>query len=325
MHSDENDDESHRVQDLWFDDGTLVLQAEGSLFRIYKSILSIKSSVLRGLLSKPPQGTVDDCPLVQLDDSADDLTYFLKSIFDPECVSFILFFSPSFTFLCSFFEKAKESDFPTVAGVLRLSIKYNVKYLRQISIAHLTRSYPSTLEAWEQRDSVRTIKGEEDPTPLAVLQLAQDTTLSIILPAVMYSITTLPVEDIFDGVTWNGTHFTASEADRRTCLLARQTLLTAKRRSISHFLRSTSDVTSCITPHACNTGRLRTMFTNKDSVDGCDPLWDTFDWVEYASNVCPACLSASKTAYKTARTTMWADLPAVFNLPTWAKLKASAR
>jgi len=110
MLSDENDG-SHRVQDLWFDDGTLVLQAEGSLFRIYKSILSIKSSVLRGLLSKPPQGTVDDCPLVQLDDSADDLTYFLKSIFNPEYVSLNFILSLSFTVFAAFLRKRKNQTF----------------------------------------------------------------------------------------------------------------------------------------------------------------------------------------------------------------------
>jgi hypothetical protein len=92
--------ELQRVEDLWFEDGTLVLQAESSIFRIYKSILSIKSSVLRGILSKSQNqqdGLIEDCPVVRLDDSAEDLTDFLKAIYDAEYVpgvpSSIFYFS----------------------------------------------------------------------------------------------------------------------------------------------------------------------------------------------------------------------------------------
>jgi len=322
----QDDTESQRIEDLWFDDGTLVLQAESSQFRIYKSILSIKSSVLRSILSQPQKETLEECPLVHLDDPAQDLTYFLKAIFDTEyvCNRLPLLTSSLIPFDRSFYEKATETEFPILAGVLRLSTKYNVKNLRQISLTHLTNIYPTTLEAWEQRDATRTISGDE-PSPLAVLQLAKDANVQGILPAVMYRLTTHSVEDIFDGMTWNGTHIDTNETDRRTCLLARQTLITAKRRAIAAFLRSSSDVLSCTTRDPCNSGRLRAVFTNTDSAEECDPLWDHFDWETYASDVCSACLSASKTSYKNARTALWADLPGIFNLPTWVKLKASIR
>jgi hypothetical protein len=84
--TDTDTDTSRRVEDLWFDNGTLVLQAESSMFRVYKSILTIRSSVLRGLLSQPRKEIVEGCPVVRLDDSADDITYFLKAIFRPEYV-----------------------------------------------------------------------------------------------------------------------------------------------------------------------------------------------------------------------------------------------
>jgi hypothetical protein len=226
--------------------------------------------------------------------------------------------------LCSFFEKAAEVEFPVLAGVLRLSTKYSVKTFRQIGLAHLTSAYPTTLEAWEQRHSTRTITGEE-PSPFAVLPLARDANVQAILPAVMYTLATRSVEDIFDGVTWEGSHFAVSVSDRRTCLIARQSLITAKRRTISAFLKNSSDVPGCITHDVCNSGRLRAMFTNKDGVDGCDPLWDGFDWDEYASNVCGSCLTFSTTSYKSARMALWAELPVIFGLPSWVKLRSSIR
>jgi hypothetical protein len=199
-----------------------------------------------------------------------------------------------------------------------------VKNLRQIALAHLTSIYPTTLDAWEKRESTRTITGDEPP-PLVVLQLAREANVPAILTAAMYCVTTCSVEDIFDGVMLNGVRTTLSDADRRTSLVARQTLITAKRRSIAAFLRAGNDVTACITPNACNTGRLQAFFTNKDGVEGCDPLWDRFDWDEYTSNVCSACLAASRASYKSARTALWADLPSIFNFPAWIKLKVSIR
>ena len=94
-------EQPQRVQDLWFDNGTLVLQAESSMFCVYKSILSIRSSVLRGILSKPQTNFIEGCPVVPLDDSADDLTYFLKATFRPEYENTTFSLTPRTHFPCS--------------------------------------------------------------------------------------------------------------------------------------------------------------------------------------------------------------------------------
>ena len=213
-------------------------------------------------------------------------------------------------------------EFPVLSGVLRLSTKYNVKGLRQIAMSHLNNAYPITLEAWDKRDAALPFSPEECP-PIAVMQLAREANVPNILPIVMYCCSIRSLADILDGVTWNGTHFALSSTDQRTCLIARQALLTAKRRTVSTFLNPFEGITVCGTRAACNTGRLRAVFTNEDDADGCDPLWDRFDWDGYASTVCPSCLAASKTSYKNSRTTVWADLPGLFDLPRWAQVKAS--
>ncbi len=75
------------MADVWFNDGTLVLKAENKLFRVYGGLLATVSSFFRHLLSTPPpkEGNIvfEGCPIVLLDDSADDLSCFLKAIFDP--------------------------------------------------------------------------------------------------------------------------------------------------------------------------------------------------------------------------------------------------
>jgi hypothetical protein len=74
-----------RVEELWFSDGGLVVQAEQSLYRVSGAILAARSPVFKDMLSftQPPDAeTIDGCPVVRLPDSAADVTCFFKAIFD---------------------------------------------------------------------------------------------------------------------------------------------------------------------------------------------------------------------------------------------------
>jgi hypothetical protein len=88
---DENNTAPERVQDLWFEDGNLILQAENSLFRIYSGLLAARSSVFRDMLAFPPPAEgnpmMEGCHIVSVYDSAKDMTVFLKAIMDSRCVS----------------------------------------------------------------------------------------------------------------------------------------------------------------------------------------------------------------------------------------------
>lgn len=75
----------HRIPDLWFEDGNVILQAEQSFFRVYTGILSARSTVFRDMFSFPQPETEDlmeGCPIIVLHDSAEDVNYFLKAIYD---------------------------------------------------------------------------------------------------------------------------------------------------------------------------------------------------------------------------------------------------
>jgi hypothetical protein len=78
----------HKVHDLWFEDGTLVLKAGKSLFKIYRGLLSRRSVVFSDMFSfpPPPEGNemLEGCPVVETYDSAQDMKYFLKAVFDHE-------------------------------------------------------------------------------------------------------------------------------------------------------------------------------------------------------------------------------------------------
>jgi hypothetical protein len=93
-----NEDEGIlRHPDLWFSDGSVVLRAEGTLFRVHISQLVRRSLFFRDLLSLPQpakdavglDNTFDGCPLLLLHDSAEDLSNLLKALYDGgPCVIF---------------------------------------------------------------------------------------------------------------------------------------------------------------------------------------------------------------------------------------------
>jgi BTB/POZ domain len=70
--------------ELWYSDGTVVVQAERTQFRVYAGILSQHSPVLKEMLAKPAVELVDGCPLLFLpDDKAQDIEYLLNYLYVP--------------------------------------------------------------------------------------------------------------------------------------------------------------------------------------------------------------------------------------------------
>lgn len=81
-----------RCAKLWFDDGTVILRAQNTVFRVYKGILARESSVFRDMFSLPQpekdQGVCADsgCPVVEVQDDAEEMELFLSVIFNPRYV-----------------------------------------------------------------------------------------------------------------------------------------------------------------------------------------------------------------------------------------------
>ncbi|KAJ7100470.1 hypothetical protein C8R44DRAFT_566597, partial [Mycena epipterygia] len=122
----------YRIQELWFGDGNLIIQAANQ-FRVYRGILAARLPVFQDMLSfpQPPDSEIiDGCPRVRLPDSAMDVRVFLK------CSSHSgRFFRPF----------PASTDFDVIVGYLRLGHKYGVDYLRRHALIHLSSGYPTTL------------------------------------------------------------------------------------------------------------------------------------------------------------------------------------
>lgn len=73
-----------RSPEFWFDDGTVVLQVENTLYRVYRGLLASRSTVFRDTFSmpQPAEGReeIEGCPVVQLHDREKDFTRFLAAL-----------------------------------------------------------------------------------------------------------------------------------------------------------------------------------------------------------------------------------------------------
>jgi hypothetical protein len=116
-----------------------------------------------------------------------------------------------------------------VAGVLRLATKYDVQYLRRRALQHLAVTFPTTLEAWHQRDKTRTIP-PVDNTPFAALQLSREFDLPWIIPSIMYCISSHPLIKSIEGAEFCGRKLSLSPHDQRVALLGREKLLMLQNR-----------------------------------------------------------------------------------------------
>jgi hypothetical protein len=96
--------------DLWFCDGSVILQAESTLFRVHKSQLSRRSIVFSDMfaLAQPPvitthatlaDETYEGCPVVKLYDSAEDVANLLLALYDGPFVPSLLFFTSQQAFV----------------------------------------------------------------------------------------------------------------------------------------------------------------------------------------------------------------------------------
>ena len=74
--------------ELWFDDGSVVLVAEITAFRVHRSILCRHSSVFMDIFSIPQPSdsdadNIEGCPVIRMHDSTEEFTHLLRACYDP--------------------------------------------------------------------------------------------------------------------------------------------------------------------------------------------------------------------------------------------------
>ncbi|KAJ7023079.1 hypothetical protein C8F04DRAFT_1135592 [Mycena alexandri] len=310
-----------RVEELWFEDGNIVLQAGDSQFRVYRGILAVRSHVFQDMLSfpQPPDSDlVDGCPLVHLPDSEIEVCFFLKAIFDPE-------------FLMPFPSK---TTFDAVTSCLRLSHKYGVDFLRRRALIHLSSGYDTKLSRWDVADTfgggnqavddIMSWPWPQNPAnEIYAIPLYREVGALWLLPSTFYNMSAcFPRigQAIFHGATNNGVLSKLSAEDGAAFVKGSIIQTESTTTEILKFLSDPLHINGCSSPTECALKRFKAIGETRLSITYCNPLAAWSNW-HLLDGVCSVCLAKLRQEHQAARQAFWDKLPGIYGLPPWEELE----
>ncbi|KAF6757799.1 hypothetical protein DFP72DRAFT_224824 [Ephemerocybe angulata] len=303
--------------DIWFSDGSIVLEAEGTQFKVHQSLLARNSQVFAGMFTIPTpedQSLVDRCPVVLLHDSKEDVRHMLLALYDR-----------------SYAADAKLTPFDLVRAMIRMGRKYEIEHLRNEGVGRIKREVPGTLEGikwlWDSNIWISIFK--EPGLVTMIVNCAWECDIQTVLPMAYLLCTLSPMNHLYDIQTQPKDQGSLSErlsADAlHICIAGREKVITAYGDVFQFVDAPRAGNPDCQNPTAC---RERALLLSNS-------LWRPrpklsyllLDWnglvkeERYLALLCPSCLSVCKRGYEQKRNTFWEQVPGYFELPGWEDLK----
>ncbi|EIN04258.1 hypothetical protein PUNSTDRAFT_92980, partial [Punctularia strigosozonata HHB-11173 SS5] len=279
-----------RCEDLWYEDGSIILAAEGMGFKVYRMILAQHSSVFADMLAlSSPEANVDPmygCPLVHLSDPAEDLRYLLLTIHD-----------------VSFGERIDRAPFKEFAAVAYLAIKYDIPRLRDRIVARLDRWYPQVIISWKH-----ILRPPLSPAEhRTVIDLARQLQKPVLVPFMMLALCQEGVERILQAEL--------EPDDLLIVLRGLSKLQNLQRKNTYRWLFRGPRL--CQTKELCASARDNLADAMERSMDSDsklrlftptpdeDEMWD--------AGLCDVCTEHAVVAHETRSKAIWDRIPAVFS------------
>ncbi|KAJ7270066.1 hypothetical protein B0H12DRAFT_823555 [Mycena haematopus] len=294
---------------IWYDDGSVVLQAGNTQFRVHWAILAKHSPFfhqMRGLPQPPNQPSVDGCPLVELPDASIDVEFLLEALYSP-------------TFL------AKTAlPLSAVAALIRLGRKYDFKELLESAMWRLTFEFPATLEEYDRMRPYKPTRllGQSGLT-FDIISLARENDILSVLPCAYYrAVSIFPLNDLLAGIPRpDGTLASLAPVDLHQCLLGREKLkhVQFQKEYAYGWFRFWSPGEDC-------SGGSEQCAKVRDAL-----LWDHWDtpkvhalWSissDASKKLCSSCRKSVKELNTAGKKRTWDELPVFFGLRPWNELK----
>ncbi|KAF9234993.1 hypothetical protein BU15DRAFT_89738 [Melanogaster broomeanus] len=278
-----------RHPDLWFSDGSIVLRAEHTLFRVHKSLLARHS----------------DTPLVQPSGDIEGyVAHLLTALVD----------GPNFG-------NNDLADFEVVSGILRLATKYLVDSLREKALDHLAVAWPTTLKGWDAREDIaRSLELQTGsgayPYPTVVINLAREVNAPSLLPSAFYDLSRYHFSQLYDQDS--GWQCPLSSADMQRLALGKE----ASQHAITTLIQSMGSHAHSLSRKSLRISRsfvaLATQHYLFDHERGCtDPLYVAEELgqpLNLEQAECQACAKSLEAWAKRERERMWKMIPLWFRL-----------
>ncbi|GJJ09971.1 hypothetical protein Clacol_004196 [Clathrus columnatus] len=307
-------DTCERHPELYMSDGTVILVAGSTLFRIHPDT----SHLTKFPLAPTTANLYDGCPVSILDDNSEDLGYFLKATMG----------------LCHF-ESDQPMSYPMASAILRLSSKYGVQCLRRKAMRHFQRIIPQTYNDIGQKESFDEVFGPDKlewPHPFQLISLFRECRLRLFLPWTYYIACSLLG---FENLVVQYDNGNPNAKDTGIALLGWRSLCAITRNIRNAVIMFSAQ--DCRADSYCNDAmRLAWMRKAADSV-GCQAMaqWGLFTFLaggtgglkdekDFIFNNGRPCLLCTKMWLKQeedARAAIWSQLPRIFEFPDWKTLQ----
>ncbi|KAF5393199.1 hypothetical protein D9757_000531 [Collybiopsis confluens] len=314
-----------------FSDGNLALLAQNFYFLVHQGLVCRHSPVLRAAVDAIQSTSalyLEDRPVIQLQDSSEDILCFLLALYDG--ISEIQFTADSFV---------------AVSALIRLATKYQVYRLRKELLRGLSLVWPSSLASWDAREGamMRPDNVYEPrafaPHPILIINLARSVDAHELLPAAFYDLSRCSISHIAAGYAASERQdcHQLSEEDLFNLLKGREDASRFFSTFLVNQLEGRQPSPDCIYLRIGNHSQRRSCqvaFENifcsilrasnsLASYRSCDPLFsiieadticDGHDGAQGLMRPCEVCRSHFQLEVEAARDELWYSLPVFFNV-----------
>lgn len=305
------------LQNLWFEDGDIIIAAQSRRFRVHKAFMSLHAAVIKDMLSFPQpaeQESTEGVPIVTFPDDERDMEYFVRAVYDKGYFMFASHHRPRWGTAISDREKSEPAPLPyeLVESVLRMSHKYDASRIRTQALFHLVTFIAGTAgEVVRPPTKIGEPTREMLPLLKALISLAREVQALWALPQLLYWTSLQPAQLLAETQMWAGRPQQLCSDDLVACLAGYQHILGDPDLVPFRSDPCPANFTHCVCKqpgaelynhHAF----LKSPLTNSWVGDPC------LGWV---------CRDRREVAYKQWKGKVWDKIPAAYGLPSWDVMK----
>ena len=315
-----------RDKEFWLEDGNIVLIARDVGFRIYRGLLVAQSTVFADMFGSPNSTAdeyYDDCPVVRLSDSPEDLRYFLRVLIPSAHRMYVW---PNMDCIESLSKRLRrfyrnDEALPVtldeISAVIRLSHKYHVADAQRQALSTLKLYFTDSFDDFESfgEDGLFHMKWAD---AIGAVNLARLTDTRSILPTAFYQCCELG-DGVIDGCQRPDGHVEhLGFEDRRICMAGRIALVREARALVFRIFQETPSH-RCLSRRICRSALHAMLVRAAVEKAPVEPAvlrpWTTFiDEQADRLKLCGRCRRMLWARELDVRKEIWARLPGIFGM-----------